>query len=235
VWQLDISHIDETSSSESEGFGDEDGAGGSGEDDALGEHQIGVSLAEDQDEEDEADDDIPYSDIASLNSEEKGDVTPYQRLTINNHAALNAALARIQLPLSKLPFAAHQSVTSAEPVEIKDVDDDLNRELQFYAQSLAAVKEGRRLLKLEGSPFSRPSDYFAEMVKTEEHMGRVKKKLIDEAASKRAASDARRQRDLKKFGKAVQVAKLQERDKAKKDALERINVLKRSMWPGLLT
>jgi rRNA-processing protein EBP2 len=88
------------------------------------------------------------------------------------------------------------------------------------------------LLKLEGAPFTRPGDYFAEMVKSEDHMGRVKKKLVDEAASKRAASDARRQRDLKKFGKAVQVAKLQERDKSKKDALERINVLKRSMRPA---
>ena len=42
-------------------------------------------------------------------------------------------------------------------------------------------------------------------------------------------TDARRQRDLKKFGKAVQVAKLQERDKAKRDTMDKINALKRSM------
>jgi rRNA-processing protein EBP2 len=77
-------------------------------------------------------------------------------------------------------------------------------------------------------PFSRPADYFAEMVKSEEQMGKVRQKMVDEAARKKASADARRQRDLKKFGKAVQVAKLQERDKAKRDTLEKINTLKRS-------
>ena len=66
------------------------------------------------------------------------------------------------------------------------------------------------------------------MVKTDEHMTKIKKKLFDEAASKKAAADARRQRDLKKFGKQVQVAKLQQRQKEKKETLEKINSLKRS-------
>lgn len=77
-------------------------------------------------------------------------------------------------------------------------------------------------------PFSRPVDYFAEMVKSDEHMGKIKQKLVDDAASKRAAADARKQRDLKKFGKQVQIAKLQERDKTKRETMEKINLLKRS-------
>ena len=59
-------------------------------------------------------------------------------------------------------------------------------------------------------------------------MGKVKHKLTDEAAHKKAAAEARKQRDLKKFGKQVQVAKLQERDKAKRETLDKINILKRS-------
>jgi rRNA-processing protein EBP2 len=112
---------------------------------------------------------------------------------------------------------------------IEDIDDDLNRELAFYSQSLSAVKEARKQLKAEGILFTRPVDYFAEMVKSDEHMGRVKAKLVDEAAGKKAAAEARKQRDLKKFGKQVQVAKGQERDKAKRETLEKIKVLKRSM------
>lgn len=112
---------------------------------------------------------------------------------------------------------------------IPDVSDDLNRELAFYAQSLQAAQLGRKLLKEEGVPFTRPTDYFAEMVKADEHMEKVKGKLIEEAASKKASADARKQRDLKKFGKQVQVAKLQEREKEKKATLEKIKVLKRSM------
>ena len=179
------------------------------------------------DEEDGEEEDIPLSDIESLGSEDKGDVIPYQRLTINNTAALQRSLKSIALP-SSLPFSATQAVTSAEPVQIADVEDDLSRELAFYQQSLNAVKEARSLLKKEGAAFSRPADYFAEMVKSEEQMGKVRAKVVDEAARKKASADARRQRDLKKFGKAVQVAKLQERDRAKRETLDKIGALKRS-------
>lgn len=184
---------------------------------------------EDEDEEDMDDDedDIPLSDIESLASEDKGDIIPHQRLTINNTAALTAALHRIQLPYSKLAFSEYQSVTTDEPVEIADVEDDLNRELAFYKQCLSSVKDARKKLKKEGVPFSRPADYFAEMVKSDEHMGKIKQKLIDAAAGKKAAAEARKQRDLKKFGKQVQVAKLQERAKEKRETIEKINTLKR--------
>ena len=65
--------------------------------------------------------------------------------------------------------------------------------------------------------------------------------MTDEAANKMAVAEARKQRDLKKFGKQVQIAKLQERDKSKRATLDKINFLKRSarfslmyeilMWP----
>jgi rRNA-processing protein EBP2 len=69
------------------------------------------------------------------------------------------------------------------------------------------------------------------MVKADEHMEKIKKKLIDEAAGKKAAAEARKQRDLKKFGKQVQVAKIQEREKEKKQTLDKIKTLKRSTLP----
>ncbi|KAI9798260.1 MAG: hypothetical protein M1825_005393 [Sarcosagium campestre] len=180
---------------------------------------------EDEDE-DEEEEDIPLSDIASLSSEQ-GDIVPHQRLTINNTAALTRSLQSISVSTSIIPFSEHQTVTSSEPIEIVEIDDDLSRELAFYKQSLDAVKSARSLLKREAAPFSRPTDFFAEMVKSDEHMGTVKGKLIADAAAKKAAADARKQRDLKRFGKQVQVAKLQERDKAKKDTLDKIQLLKR--------
>ncbi|KAF1922839.1 Ebp2-domain-containing protein [Didymella exigua CBS 183.55] len=182
---------------------------------------------EDEDEDEEEAEDIPLSDIESLASEDKGDIIPHQRLTINNTAALTAAVKRIELPYSKLAFSEYQSVTTTEPVEIADVEDDLNRELAFYKQCLSSVKDARGRLKKEGVSFSRPADYFAEMVKSDEHMGKIKQKLIDEAAGKKASAEARKQRDLKKFGKQVQVAKMQERAKEKRDTMEQINLLKR--------
>ncbi|KAF1846940.1 Ebp2-domain-containing protein [Cucurbitaria berberidis CBS 394.84] len=225
----------ETDGSEGEGDSDDD-------DDAperpvlnlshLEDSESDISGDDDEDEdaedgEGEDEDDIPLSDLESVASQDKGDIIPHQRLTINNTAALTAALHRIQLPYSKLAFSEYQSVTSHELVEIEDVEDDLSRELAFYKQCLSAVKDARGRLKKEGVSFSRPADYFAEMVKSDEHMGKIKQKLIDTAAGKKAAAEARKQRDLKKFGKQVQVAKLQERAKEKKDTIEKINTLKR--------
>ena len=183
-------------------------------------------------EEVEDEDGIPLSDIESLASEEKADVLPHQRLTINNTVALRKALKSIALP-SNLPFSARQSITTSEPVVISDVNDDLTRELAFYKQSIEAANAARIRLKVEDVPFSRPTDYFAEMVKSDEHMRKIKSKMVEEAADKKAAADARKQRDLKKFGKQVQVAKLQERDKSKRETLDKINLLKRSTVPCL--
>ncbi|KAG9676776.1 Ebp2-domain-containing protein, partial [Aureobasidium melanogenum] len=193
------------------------------EDDINGGAELDEDDEEDDDEEDE---DIALSDLESVASEDKGDIIPHQRLTINNTAALLRAVKSFALS-SKLPFSENQTIVSDAPTEITDIDDDLNRELAFYKQSLDAVTKARALLKKEGVPFSRPADYFAEMVKSDEHMGKIKSKLIDEAASKKASAEARRQRDLKKFGKQVQVAKLQERSREKKDTLDKIQLLKR--------
>ncbi|RYP76712.1 hypothetical protein DL770_007186 [Monosporascus sp. CRB-9-2] len=185
---------------------------------------------EEEEEEEEDEEDIPMSDLEDLPEEEREDLVPHTRLTINNTSALLSALNRIAIPTdASAPFATHQSVTSEAPTAdgIEDIQDDLARELAFYAQSLDAAKRGRALLKADGVPFSRPTDYFAEMVKDDGHMEKVKAKLIEEASAKKASAEARKLRDLKKFGKQVQVAKLQERQKAKKETLEKIKSLKR--------
>lgn len=185
----------------------------------------GDSDGDRDEEEEEEEEDIPLSD---LSDEEREDVIPHQRLTINNSAAINTSLKRVSFITSQTPFSEHNSLVSQEPIEVPDPNDDLNRELAFYKVCQSAAITARGLLKKEGVPFTRPADYFAEMVKSDEHMGRIKKKLYDEAASKKASADARKQRDLKKFGKQVQVAKLQQRHKDKRETLEKINALKKS-------
>ncbi|KAK6508253.1 rRNA-processing protein and EBNA1-binding protein ebp2 [Arthrobotrys conoides] len=183
---------------------------------------------EEEEDEDEDEEDIPLSEISEDDHDPEADIIPRQKLTIDNHSALSASQASIALPIKKsTPFSIHHTIITSEPVEIKDVDDDLTRELAFYTQALNAAKQGRALLLAEGAPFSRPTDYFAEMVKSEEHMGKIKEKIKEQAAMKQASADAKRQRDLKKFGKQVQVARLQERQKEKREMLDKINVLKR--------
>lgn len=142
--------------------------------DELGEEESEEEEESSNESEDQKDEEqgIPLSDLDSDAGDGDVDLVPYQKLYKDNHAALTQALSTFALPLSSLPFHVHQSVTSSESVTI-DVNDDLSRELAFYKQALDAAKEGREKLLEEGVPFSRPSDYFAEMVKDDEHMNKV--------------------------------------------------------------
>lgn len=188
---------------------------------------------DEEDDEDEEESDIALSDLDDMADSDREDLFVKTKLSINNQPALLASLRRIALPrdAGSVPFAAHQVIASAGPTaaKIEDVSDDLNRELQLYAQALEAAQRARALLRAEGVPFSRPRDYFAEMLKDDGHMEKVKAKLVEEATNKKAAAEARKLRDLKKFGKQVQVAKLQERQKQKRETLEKIKALKKSM------
>lgn len=178
----------------------------------------------------ELEEDVPLSDVSMSDDE---DVVPHQRLTINNIAALSAARSRISIARTKMPFQAHNSLISSLPPiasVVDDANDDLTRELEFYRIAKEAATAAKATLIKAGVPFTRPPDYFAEMVKSDEHMGLVKKKNYDEAAGKKAAAEARAMRDAKKFGKKVQHAKEQERAKDKRETLDKIKDLKRSMF-----
>lgn len=176
-------------------------------------------------EEEEEEQDVPLSDVEF---DSDADVVPHHKLTINNTKAMKHALERVQLPWKKHSFQEHQSVTSETNTDeqIKDIYDDTERELAFYKQSLDAVLMARDELKRLKVAFKRPLDYFAEMVKSDEHMDKIKGKLIEEASDKKAREEARRQRQLKKFGKQVQNATLQKRQLEKRETLDKIKSLK---------
>ncbi|KAL2140479.1 hypothetical protein VTI28DRAFT_3761 [Corynascus sepedonium] len=221
---IDLAGIDD-SDSESELDSDE-GPEGNDEDEEDGE------------DEDDEEEEIDVDELSAEDEEDEEQIAAGTRVrqTINNKEGLLAALRRFALDTNPktVPFAFHQSVVSTKKTEesIPSIDDDLQRELAFMNQSLEAARQARTLLRKEGVPFTRPTDYFAETLRSDETMQKVKAKMIEEATAKKAAAEARKQRDLKKFGKQVQVQKLQERAKQKRDTLEKINLLKRKRQDG---
>ncbi|MCJ1314573.1 rRNA-processing protein and EBNA1-binding protein ebp2 [Agyrium rufum] len=174
-------------------------------------------------------DDIAFSDVESLSSMEEATLTSRQRLTINNIPALLAAHDVLGQASNQTDFSDHQCLIAetATHDSILDINDDLTRELALYKQCLDACIEARGLLRNEKVSFTRPTDYFAEMLKSDEHMDKIHDRMHHDAAHRKAAAEAKKQRELKKFGKQVQVAKLQERDREKRATLDRIQLLKR--------
>ncbi|KAG0057506.1 rRNA-processing protein and EBNA1-binding protein ebp2 [Gryganskiella cystojenkinii] len=177
--------------------------------------------------------DLEGSDTEMLSGEEDGstDIYTTQKVTVNNEPALRRLTEQIALP-TDIPWSETQSITSSTPVHVVDPDDDLNREVAFYNQALEAAVLGRDRIKKEGGVFERPGDYFAEMIKTDDHMAKIRQKLLDENANIQASERAKAQRDLKKFGKKVQTEKRLEREKSKADALDKIQTLKKKRQGG---
>ena len=97
-----------------------------------------------------------------------------------------------------------------------------------YKQALHGAKAARVLATEHHLPFTRPDDFFAEMVKTDAHMERIRQRLLDESAGIAKSEARRREREGKKIGKQVQLEKLKEREHSKKDMEERLKGLKRS-------
>jgi rRNA-processing protein EBP2 len=115
--------------------------------------------------------------------------------------------------------------TSSDMAEMpsSSVHDDLERELAFYNQAMASVKESVENFDSLGTKWRRPTDYFAEMVKSDDHMKRVKEKLLYEKKLGEEQEERRKQREAKKYSKQVQAEKLKERAQAKN---KQINSLK---------
>lgn len=177
----------------------------------------------------ESEDDDDDGDVIALDEAEDieldEDAVPRRKLVINNKIALDRIRETIQLDPS-FPWTETLVVTYPQKIEV-EVDDDLNRELAFYKQALHGAGLAKTLAAKHKLPFTRPADYFAEMVKSDAHMERIRQRLLDETANIKKSEEKRREREGKKFGKQVQVEKLKERERNKKEMEDRLQSLKR--------
>jgi rRNA-processing protein EBP2 len=147
----------------------------------------------------------------------------YQKENVVDAALLNQKLQDVKLVHNGEPVEWVETLAClSEKPPIKNPNDDLSRELSFYNQALDTLKLAKPLLQAANVPFLRPDDYFAEMLKSDEHMAKVRKKLLGEQERIKSAEGRRRQRELKTFGKKVQIEKEQEKEKRKKANIESI-------------
>ncbi|KAJ7740259.1 eukaryotic rRNA processing protein EBP2-domain-containing protein [Mycena maculata] len=192
---------------------DSDGEGFDSEGDD--EHEEG------EEDEEEGEEDVALDDVESVDD----DAVPRQKIEIDNTVALARIRDTIQLDKS-FPWTETLVLSYPESIDV-DVNDDLTRELAFYKQALHGANAARALAAKHNFPFTRPADYFAEMVKSDAHMERIRQRLLDEGAGIKKSDDKRKEREGKKFGKQVQIEKLKEREKGKKEMEERLKGLKR--------
>ncbi|PKI65774.1 hypothetical protein CRG98_013846 [Punica granatum] len=118
-----------------------------------------------------------------------------------------------------LPWIDKLTVDIDQAQEV-DVNDDLARELAFYTQALEGTRQAFEKLQKMEVPFLRPPDYYAEMVKSDSHMEKVKGRLLAEKRKIEEAEERKKAREAKKLAKEVQAQKQKERAKQKKEEIE---------------
>ena len=72
-----------------------------------------------------------------------------------------------------------------------------------YRQAQSSVQVGLQKLEELKVPINRPDDYFAEMVKTDDHMRKVRQSLLSWQKILEQKEKARKLRELKRYGKKV--------------------------------
>ncbi|KAJ8415599.1 hypothetical protein AAFF_G00425790 [Aldrovandia affinis] len=114
-----------------------------------------------------------------------------------------------------------------------NAEDDFQREMYFYRQAQASVLEALpQLLKLKIAT-KRPEDYFAEMAKTDQHMQKIRKKLIMKQTAMEKSEKAKKLREQRKYGKKVQTEVLQKRQKEKKAMMASVKNYQKGMTDKL--
>jgi rRNA-processing protein EBP2 len=137
--------------------------------------------------------------------------------------ALESAIQRA--PSGKRPgLVEMMTVTGDTAIQeiVADVHDDLQREAAFYDGTLKGIKAAFGRLDALGMDYLRPEDYYAEMLKSDEHMSKVKDKLLFEKDKIVEKEDKRKQRDNKRLGKKVQAEREQQKAIKKKSDLNSI-------------
>jgi rRNA-processing protein EBP2 len=178
-------------------------------------------------------------------------VLPFKKKeSVNNVAGLKEKLNDIK---SDLAWIERMDISN-EPVEISHIlseqygdvtlkrnsrgevsgeekDDkaqhDFKREMLFYRQAQGAVIEGLPRLQSLKVATKRPEDYFAQMVKSDVHMKKVREVLINKQESLEKSEKAKKQRELKKMGKQIQIEVAKSRAKDKRDMIDRVNKYKK--------
>lgn len=78
-------------------------------------------------------------------------------------------------------------------------------------------------------PISRPDDFFAEMLKNDTHMVKVKSRLLRQSVKIKTFEEKKLKQENKKFHKALKDFKMKNKNNQKRENLEMITQLKQKI------
>jgi len=100
--------------------------------------------------------------------------------------------------------------------------DGVKLESAFLGMAAEAAAEGYRRLRVMKIPCTRPNDFYAEMMRPDKQMYRVRQQAAEEERRIKIVEDRKKQQASKKFAKKAKAKKLEARAQEKRTSLEEI-------------
>lgn len=113
------------------------------------------------------------------------------------------------------------------------VVNDFKRETMFHRQAQAAVIDGISRLKKLSLKTIRPEDYFAEMVKTDDHMHKIRENLARKQQAAQRSEKVRQLRQQRKVGKQMQIEATLKKHSEKKKMLDEVKKYRKGIRKDL--
>ncbi|KAF7987719.1 hypothetical protein HCN44_003582 [Aphidius gifuensis] len=159
-----------------------------------------------------------------------------ERLDIVNPPAPMAPELALQLQ-TQADARAKQAKGNKKLPQYKPGEDpvlnDFKRETTFHRQAQAAVIDAISRIKKLGIPTIRPDDYFAEMVKTDEHMHKVRENLAKKQVAAQRSEKVRQLRQQRKVGKQMQIEATLKKHADKKQVLDELKKFRKGVRKDL--
>uniref|UniRef100_A0A7S3M572 Uncharacterized protein n=1 Tax=Spumella elongata TaxID=89044 RepID=A0A7S3M572_9STRA len=146
-----------------------------------------------------------------------------ERVTMYNKEGMLKCVEELD---TGLPFAETLVVCEFH-ANIINENDDIEREMAFYNQTMSAVTSGRAKMAAAGLPVRRPNDYFCENLKTDAHMTKIKDRLLIEDKRIEAFELRKNKDNNRKFNKQVKELRKQEGAQSRKEHISDVTKIRK--------
>ena len=99
-----------------------------------------------------------------------------------------------------------KTASTDRPANIPSSNDDIQREISFYTQTLTNVEKAIKLLAAEGLDKQRPNDFLAEMYKSDQVMQKVRSRLVKQQVKIQNFEEKKMREQNRKFNKQVRIS-----------------------------
>ncbi|EFO24968.2 hypothetical protein LOAG_03513 [Loa loa] len=147
-------------------------------------------------------------------------VTEKKRPIINKKAELENKVKELTKNLTWIETL--DVAVNSDHIGEKVLNDDFEREIIFYKQAEKAVQIAVLRLREMNVRIFRPTDYYAEMVKSDQHMQKIRQRMAEVEESKQKLEAIRRIREEKKFAAKVQKKVMERKQNEKKILAEAV-------------